>query len=103
MLTNVGSPPIVSRTSSATSRASTSSPSASTRAQASSVYGSVTRGSSCTRVTTLEKSNETSAGSIRPVMGAAEAGSGVAESGMWPSPANSAEVGSSPIHPAPGT
>ncbi|EPZ66055.1 hypothetical protein TBKG_03232 [Mycobacterium tuberculosis '98-R604 INH-RIF-EM'] len=37
-----------------------------------------------------------------PLMGAALAGWGVAASGMWPSPANSPDVGSSPIQPAPG-
>ena len=62
----------------------------------------MTRGSSCTRVTTLEKSSVVSHGSVAPVIGAADAGCGVADSGMWPSPANSPDVGSSPIHPAPG-
>ncbi|AGL28021.1 hypothetical protein J113_17885 [Mycobacterium tuberculosis CAS/NITR204] len=40
--------------------------------------------------------------SVPPLMGAALAGWGVAASGMWPSPANSPDVGSSPIQPAPG-
>ncbi len=42
-------------------------------------------------------------GSVAPVIGAEDAGCGVADSGMWPSPANSPDVGSSPIQPAPGT
>ena len=37
-----------------------------------------------------------------PEMGAALLASGVQASGMWPSPASSPEVGSSPTHPAPG-
>ena len=37
-----------------------------------------------------------------PVIGAALAGCGVADSGMWPSPANSPDVGSRPTQPAPG-
>ena len=36
-------------------------------------------------------------------MAADDDGCGVADSGMWPSPANSDDVGSSPIQPAPGT
>ena len=44
----------------------------------------------------------TSHGSVAPVTGAADAGRGVAASGMCPSPANSPEVGSSPTQPAPG-
>ena len=63
----------------------------------------MTRGSSWKRVTTLAKSSVTSQGSTAPLMGAADAGCGVADSGMWPSPAKRAEVGSSPIQPAPGT
>ena len=62
----------------------------------------MTRGSSWTRVTVLEKSRVDSAIPVAPVIGAAEDGCGVAASGMWPSPANSPEVGSSPIQPAPG-
>ena len=41
--------------------------------------------------------------SVAPVIGAEDAGCGVADNGMWPSPANSPDVGSSPIQPAPGT
>jgi hypothetical protein len=100
--TNVGSPPIVSRTSPAASRSSTRAPNAQIESQAASLYGSVTLGSSWTRVTRLEKSNVVSHGSVAPVIGAADAGCGVADSGMCPSPANSAEVGSRPIQPAPG-
>ena len=62
----------------------------------------MTRGSSCTRVTVLEKSSVVSAIPVVPVIGAAEDGCGVAASGMWPSPANSPDVASSPIQPAPG-
>lgn len=54
------------------------------------------------RVTVLENSSVVSHCSVLPVMGAALEGCGVAASGMWPSPANSPEVGSSPIQPAPG-
>ena len=93
---------MVSRTSPAASRLSTRSPTAVIAAQAESVYGRVTLGSSCTRVTVLEKSKLVSVGPVAPVIGAADDGCGVAASGMWPSPANSPEVGSSPIHPAPG-
>jgi len=39
---------------------------------------------------------------VGQVIGAALEGSGVQASGMWPSPANRPEVGSSPIQPAPG-
>ncbi len=55
------------------------------------------------RTTELAKVSVVSVGSVAPVTGAAAAGSGVAASGMCPSPANRAEVGSSPIQPAPGT
>ena len=54
------------------------------------------------RVTMLANSNSTSHGSVAPAIGAADAGRGVQASGMWPSPANSPEVGSRPIQPAPG-
>ena len=54
------------------------------------------------RVTDISCVNFTSHGSTAPEMGAAEEDSGVAASGMWPSPASSPEVGSSPTHPAPG-
>ena len=54
------------------------------------------------RVTVLENSSTASHGSVLPVMGAALSGLGVAASGMWPSPANSPDVGSKPIQPAPG-
>ena len=53
-------------------------------------------------MTVLEKSITVSQTSVAPVIGAADAGCGVAASGMCPSPANSPEVGSSPIQPAPG-
>ena len=62
----------------------------------------MTRGSSWTRVTVLENSSTVLQTSVLPLMGAAVAGCGVAASGMWPSPANSPDVGSSPIQPAPG-
>jgi len=42
-------------------------------------------------------------GSVAPVIGADDAVCGVADSGMWPSPAKRPDVGSSPIQPAPGT
>ena len=63
----------------------------------------MTRGPRWTRRTTLAYSKVTSHGSISPVTGAALAGSGVHARGRWPSPANSPEVGSRPIQPAPGT
>ena len=53
-------------------------------------------------MTVLENSRIDSQGSVPPLIGAALAGCGVAASGMWPSPANSPDVGSSPIQPAPG-
>ncbi|CKO85200.1 Uncharacterised protein [Mycobacterium tuberculosis] len=53
-------------------------------------------------MTVLENSSTVSHTSVPPLMGAALAGWGVAASGMWPSPANSPDVGSSPIQPAPG-
>ncbi|TXT16196.1 MAG: hypothetical protein FD132_2946 [bacterium] len=55
------------------------------------------------RVTVFSKLKLTSQGSVAPVTGAALTGSGVQARGMWPSPANRPEVGSSPIQPAPGT
>ena len=73
------------------------------RAHCSGVYGNVTRGSSRTRCTTLENSKVTSARPVVPEIGAAVEGCGVHASGMCPSPANSPDVGSRPIHPAPGT
>ena len=54
------------------------------------------------RVTTFENSSVVSQGSVAPVIGAADSGCGVADSGMWPSPANRPDVGSRPIQPAPG-
>ena len=74
--TNVGSPPIVSRTSPACSTASTRRPSASISAHCSSVYGLVTRGVSWIRRTDISNSNSTSHSSTAPVTGAAEPGSG---------------------------
>ena len=49
------------------------------------------------------KEKSTCASSCSPEIGAALCGDGVAASGIWPSPANRPEVGSSPIQPAPGT
>ena len=73
------------------------------RAHCSSVYGSVTRGSSWMRVTVLENSKVDLARVGRAGRsGARRAGRGVRASGMWPSPANRPDVGSSPIQPAPG-
>ena len=63
----------------------------------------MTRASSWMRVTWLWKEKDTWTGAVAPLMGAADAGLGVAQSGMCPSPANSPLVGSSPIQPAPGT
>ena len=54
------------------------------------------------RVTVLLKAKLTSTGSSRPEIGAAVRRAGVAESGIWPSPAKSPEVASSPPQPAPG-
>ena len=60
------------------------------------------RGVSATRVTDMEKSKTVSHFSITPLIGAAEEGSGVAASGICPSPAIRPEVASSPTQPAPG-
>jgi hypothetical protein len=55
-------------------------------------------------VTVLLNENTVSTiGPVAPVIGAALDGSGVHESGMWPSPANRPDVGSRPTQPAPGT
>ncbi len=53
-------------------------------------------------MTVLENSSTDSQGPVPPLIGAAVAGFGVAASGMWPSLANSPDVGSNPIQPAPG-
>ena len=68
----------------------------------SSLSGLVTRTSSWIRVTSLLKLNSTSAIPVLPVMGAAVDGWGVQDRGIWPSPANSPLVASSPTQPAPG-
>jgi hypothetical protein len=80
--TNVGSPPIVRRTSSAWISRSTARPSERISVHCSSVYGLVTRGSSSTRVTLLSWTKVTSHSSVKPVRGAALTGSGVHASGM---------------------
>ncbi|MNC55825.1 hypothetical protein D3C75_1053790 [compost metagenome] len=67
-----------------------------------SLYGLVTRGASQTRSMRISWENSHSHGSTPPLIGAAEDGSGLQASGMWPSPANRPEVGSRPIQPAPG-
>ena len=77
-------------------------PSRSMADQAASETGRVTRGVSRSRVTVIEWSNFTSTGETLPLTGAAAAGSVVAATGRWPSPANMPEVGSRPTHPAPG-
>ena len=94
---------MVRRTSSTRRRWSTASPRLSIVSHCSSLYGLVTRGVSKMRVTLISWPNSTSHSSIRPLIGAADEGSGVADSGMWPSPANRPEVGSRPSQPAPGT
>ncbi|EKA61358.1 hypothetical protein B277_07760 [Janibacter hoylei PVAS-1] len=101
--TKVGSPPIVRRTSPCVRSSSTDSPSAVIAAHCSSLTGWVTRGSSAKRVTVLAKSKVTCVGAVAPLIGAADAGCGVHERGMCPSPQSRPEVASSPIHPAPGT
>src|SRR5664279_4974127 len=98
----VGSPPMVSRTSASVRRWSTCFPAAWIVDHWSGVYGRVTRGSSCTRRTTLEYSSVDTQGLVDPLIAAAVLGCGVADSGMCPSPANSPDVGSIPIQPAPG-
>ena len=87
----------------ASSRSSTASPSASMRAHCCVGVGRVTRGSSWTRRTSLRKreGHLDRLGRARDRRGAA--GVRGRASGMWPSPANSAHVGSRPIQPAPGT
>ena len=54
------------------------------------------------RVTRISCANVTSHSSTPPDTGAAELASGVAASGMCPSPASRPDVGSSPTQPAPG-
>ncbi len=54
-------------------------------------------------MTWFEYSKVVRAMPVVPVMAAALDGCGVADSGMCPSPANSPDVASSPIQPAPGT
>ncbi len=71
-------------------------------AQTGSLYGLVTRGVSRSRAIDMAKSKVTSAGSAKPVIGAALPGAGVAASGICPSPASRPEVGSRPTQPAPG-
>ena len=70
--TNVGSPPMVRRTSSALRSASTCSPSRSSRAQDSSENGRVIRGASRMRLTLISKPNSTLAKPTAPEIGAAE-------------------------------
>ena len=67
---------------------------ASMAAHCASLYGSVTRGSSCTRVTVITTLNSVLATSVKPTTGAALPGSAVHASGMWPSPASNPDVGS---------
>ncbi|MNL18969.1 hypothetical protein D3C87_1401420 [compost metagenome] len=62
----------------------------------------VTRGASQIRSTDISWLNSHSHGSTKPLIGAAEDGSGLQANGMCPSPANSPEVASRPIQPAPG-
>ena len=100
--TKVGSPPMVRRTSPAASARSTAAPIARMSCHCASVYGLVTRGVSRTRVTVISKPNSVSHFSTAPVIGAADCGSGVAASGMWPSPVSRPEVASRPTQPAPG-
>ena len=100
--TNVGSPPIVRRTSAAASSAST-------------VLPSATIASHCASRVRLRDARHlehardahrvlevVSHASTSPLTGAASAGSAVHASGRWPSPASRPDVGSSPIQPAPG-
>ena len=54
------------------------------------------------RRTVLEKPMSTRTGAVEPVIAAEDAGSGDADNGMWPSPANRPDVASRPIQPAPG-
>ena len=103
METKVGSPPIVRSSPRSVRILSTEVPTSCRWATCAGVYGLVTRGSSWNRVTVLWNANSTSVGSVAPLIGEALLGCGVAASGMCPSPANNAEVGSSPIQPAPGT
>ena len=98
----VGSPPMVRRTSLLRSERSTSWPRARIACHCASVYGLVVRGVSLMRVTDMAKSKVVSAFSTSPEIGAAEIGSGLAASGMWPSPQNRPEVASRPTQPAPG-
>ena len=106
--TNVGSPPIVRRTSPASSAASTARPVASMRAQVTSSSSAspappAARVAPASRSTRLWKVIVCTHGSTVPTIGAERSGWGVADSGMWPSPAIIPEVASRPIQPAPGT
>ena len=103
METNVGSPPCVSRTSPALRSDRRARPARRSPPIARRVYGRVTRGSSWMRVTLIATLNSTFATSVSPEIGAALPGVAVHASGMWPSPARRPDVGSRPIHPAPGT
>ena len=69
----------------------------------SSENGRETRGVSPSRATVISNENVVPAGSVVPVIGAAERKCGVAASGMWPSAVSSPEVASRPIQPTPGT
>ncbi len=94
---------MVRRTSWATRSSSIRAPSPSSAAQALSSKGLVTRGDSRMRVTRISKPNSVFAGSVTPVIGAAERKCGVAAKGMCPSPQNRPDVASMPTQPAPGT
>ena len=90
--TNVGSPPTVSRTSPAASRSSTRAPSA----QMAPTRPGVRQCDPRVLVDAADdigEVNVVSHVSVAPVIGAADSGCGVADSGMWPSPANSPTSG----------
>ena len=80
--TKVGSPPIVSLTSSAFMRSSMLRPNASIALHWASEYGLVTRGASQMRAIFMLYSKVVSHASTAPVSGAADCGSGVQASGM---------------------
>ncbi len=102
MPTNVGSPPMVSRTSCVSRSRSTACASARTSAHASSLYGVVRLAAPPTRRTLMAKLNSVRVGSTVPPIGAVCNGVGATASGICPSAVNSPEVASIPIHPAPG-
>ena len=98
----VGSPPQVSATLEEASFASVAAPAARRASQVSSVKGAVGRTSWPRRPMRISNSTPSALMSLTPSTGAANTGSAVQASGMWPSPQSSPLVASRPIQPPPG-